>query len=218
MVDAALKQMGKDITLTEVLINSKNISAKLDDINRVTAGMKDEFVNDSKAMKEAVEKVSKIVASLVEHLNESKAHPEASVRPKEKKEKEVEHDNAEEPVPLVYYVMSRKYQTISIAKSEWKKTYHIEKHEGAKDPDMFLRKNLDTLDEYKYVNFILISVGSNGITELNIEEDIRDLNNIACEQSKNLVHLAEEASIIHNIDAFIVEKPTRFDKKKSQRS
>ena len=116
MVDAALKQMGKDITLTEVLINSKNISAKLDDINRVTAGMKDEFVNDSKAMKEAVEKVSKIVASLVEHLNESKAHPEASVRPKEKKEKEVEHDNG-----LVYYVMSRKYQTISIAKSEWKK-------------------------------------------------------------------------------------------------
>ena len=66
-------------------------------MNRATADIKDDFKNDSKVMQEAVDKVSKNVASLVEHLEETKAHAEPSVRPKEKKENEVENDKVEEP-------------------------------------------------------------------------------------------------------------------------
>ena len=73
------------------------------------------------------------------------------------------------------------------------KTYHIEKNEDAKDPEMFLRKTLNTLEETKDAEFIIISVGSNAITKLNIEEDIKELNEKACEQSRNLVNIAEEA-------------------------
>ena len=77
---------------------------------------------------------------------------------------------------------------------------------------MFLRKTIDTLDDIRGLDFIIISVGSNDITRLNIEEDIKKLNDEACEQAVTLVKIAEEASKKHNIDVFIIEKPARFDK------
>ena len=58
---------------------------------------------------------------------------------------------------------------------------------------MFLRKTASTLEETKDAEFIMISVGSNDITKLNIEEDLKELNEKACEQSRNLVNIAEEA-------------------------
>ena len=68
---------------------------------------------------------------------------------------------------------------------------------------MFLRKTIDTLDDIRGLDFIIISVGSNDITRLNIEEDIKKLNGEACEQAVTLVKIAEEASEKHNIDVFI---------------
>ena len=92
------------------------------------------------------------------------------------------------------------------------KTFHIEKHPTSKDPEMYLRKNLDTLNNpQNETDFIIICVGTNDITKLNLDEEISDLNNIACEHSKNLVNQAQQAAQKHNIDVFIVERPARFD-------
>ena len=82
------------------------------------------------------------------------------------------------------------------------KTFHIEKHTNAKDPELFLKQNLAILGESTDIDYIIISVGTTDITKLNLEEDIGDLNNIACEHSKNLAHLANETSQKYNIDVF----------------
>ena len=71
---------------------------------------------------------------------------------------------------------------------------------------------MSTLEETKDAEFIMISVGSNDITKLNIEEDLKELNEKACEQSRNLVNIAEEASKKYDIDVFLVEKPARFER------
>ena len=55
-------------------------------------------------------------------------------------------------------------------------------------------------------------MGSKDTTKLNIQEDISVLNDKACEQSKNLALVLEEASKKHNTDVFVVEKPARFDR------
>ena len=77
---------------------------------------------------------------------------------------------------------------------------------------MYLRKNLDDLSlSASETDFIIISVGTNDITKLDLSQDISYLNNTACDHSKNIVELAYKASQTHNIDVFIVEKPPRFD-------
>ena len=55
-------------------------------------------------------------------------------------------------------------------------------------------------------------MGSKDTTKLNIQEDISVLNDKACEQSKNLALVLEEASKKHNTDVFVVKKPARFDR------
>ena len=93
------------------------------------------------------------------------------------------------------------------------KTYHIEKHDNARDPELYLKKNLSILDESSDIDFIILSLGTNDITKLNIEEDIGIVNDVACGHSKNLAHIADEISQKYNIDVFIVERPARFDKR-----
>ena len=91
------------------------------------------------------------------------------------------------------------------------KTFHIEKHTNAKDPELYLKKNLDILKEHDDIDFIVISVGTNDITKLNLSEELGYLNDAACDHSKNLAHIANGISQKHNIDVFIVERPARFD-------
>ena len=214
--------------IKEVLNDSKNISAKLDEVNRATMDIKDDIKGDSKVMKEAVDKISKDITRLVEHLQETKSDVEPSVRPKDQKKNEVENDGNEDLEIEILEPKRRKgiFFSSSIAlqcdaqklsndinsKIRIEKTYHIEKHEDAKDPELFLRNTLNILDETRDADFLIISVGSNDITRLDINEDISVLNDKACELSKTLVHIANETSRKHNVDVFIVEKPARFDK------
>ena len=193
------------------------------------------FLNEMKAVFESgnkilpeLHKISKNVSSLVEHLETPKVQAESSVRPKEKKKTDVGKDDNDDQEVLILEPKRRKglFFSSSIglqcdvqqlsndinSRIAITPTYHIDKHEEAKDPELFLRKTLDTLDDTTDVNFIIISVGSNDITKLNIQEDISVLNDKACEQSKNLALIAEEASKKHNIDVFVVEKPARFDR------
>ena len=229
----ARNEKAQDNAITEVLHDSQNIFAKLDEVTSATVDIKDDIKSDSIAMKEAVVKMSKDISSLVEHLEGTKAKVEPSVRPKEQRKTEVKddkEDNDDDREPEIEIIEPKRRKGIFFSSSiglqcdaqklsndinskiRIEKTYHIEKHEDAKDPDMFLRKTVDILDETKDANFIIISVGSNDITRLDIKDDISELNEKACEQSKLLVHIAEEASKKHNIDVFIVEKPARFDK------
>ena len=60
------------------------------------------------------------------------------------------------------------------------KTYHIEKHDNARDPELYLKKNVSILDESSDIDFIILSLGTNDITKLNIEEDIGIVNDVAC--------------------------------------
>jgi lysophospholipase L1-like esterase len=76
---------------------------------------------------------------------------------------------------------------------------------------LYLRKNLDILDESDEIDYIILSVGTNDITKLDLGEGIGDLIDSACEHSKNLVHLANQTSQKYDIDVFIVERPARFD-------
>ena len=230
---AARNKKAQDNAITEVLHDSQNIFAKLDEVTSATVDIKDDIKSDSIAMKEAVVKMSKDISSLVEHLEGTKAKVEPSVRPKEQRKTEVKddkEDNDDDREPEIEIIEPKRRKGIFFSSSiglqcdaqklsndinskiRIEKTYHIEKHEDAKDPDMFLRKTVDILDETKDANFIIISVGSNDITRLDIKDDISELNEKACEQSKLLVHIAEEASKKHNIDVFIVEKPARIDK------
>ena len=89
-------------------------------------------------------------------------------------------------------------------------TYHIEKVE-AKDPDLNLKQNLKLeLEKNQNIDFIIIAIGSNDISNLSIEEKgIGDLTTDACNQSKHIVHLANEASEKYNIEVFVVEKKTK---------
>ena len=216
----------------------RNIVAKLGEVGKATLDIKEDIKSDSDNMKAVIEssnkilpalnKISENVSSLLEHMDTPKAQAEPSVRPKEKKKNYVEKDVTDDQEVLILEPKRRKglFFSSSIglqcdvqqlsndinSRIAVTPTYHIDKHEDAKDPELFLKKNLDTLDETTGVNFIIISVGSNDITRLNIEDDIRVLNDKACEQSKNLALLAEETSKKHNIDVFVVEKPARFDR------
>ena len=224
-VAAAVNEKAQNNVITEVLNDSKNIFAKLDEVSSATVDIKDGIKSDSKDMKDAVGKISKDIASLVEHLEETKTKVEPSVRPKEPKQNENEDEEPEieiiEPKRRkgIFFSSSiglqcdaQKLSNDINSKIRIEKTFHIEKHEDAKDPELFLRNTLNILEENKDANFIIISVGSNDITRLDINKDISELNEKACEQSKSLVHIAQEASNKHNIDVFIVEKPARFDK------
>ena len=91
------------------------------------------------------------------------------------------------------------------------KTFHIEKHTNSRDPELFLRKNLEVLNQEDDIDFIIISVGTNDITKLDLSEELEVINDVACGHSKNLAHIANELSQKYNIEVFIVERPARFD-------
>ena len=149
------------------------------------------------------------------------------MRPKEQKKNDIEETNDKDDIEIlepkrrkgVFFSSSiglqcdvQRLSNDINSRISVEKTYYIEEHKEAKDPDLFLKKTIENLDEVDDIDFIILSVGSNDITKLNIEEDIKHLNEKVCEQSVTLVNIAEETSKKHNVDVFIVEKPARFDK------
>ena len=63
------------------------------------------------------------------------------------------------------------------------------------------------------VDFIVISVGSNDITFLDVDEDVRKLNKDALGHTAVLVDLAEKTAETLGIDVFITVRPARYDTK-----
>ena len=232
-----------DKLMQDFMADSKNICAKLDEVNKVTIDIKDDLAkmdhkSASKELKTIVENsekllpvlstINKKVSSLVEHMEAPLPPEQPSVRPKEKIGNKDASTNKEGQTDKVDEIEIRKgiFFSSSIglqcdlrdlqnnlnSEIHTVKTFHIEKHTNAKDPEMFLRKNLDILDESGHIDYIILSVGTNDITKLDLGEDIGDLIDTACEHSKNLVHLANQTAQKYNIDVFIVERPARFDK------
>ena len=184
--------------------------------------------------------INESIAKVVTRMDTFPAHTEQpSVRPKDKKEENVktpsDKNNTEEVVVVddveefktvekkirkgIFFSSSIGLQCDLVDLQERldseiyaEKTFHIERHTDARDVEMYLRKNLDDLSQSaSETDFIIISVGTNDITKLDLSQDISYLNNTACEHSKNIVELAYKASQTHNVDVFIVEKPPRFD-------
>ena len=91
-VVAAVNEENQVNAIKEVLNESKNISATLEEVSRATVDIKDEIKSDFKVMKEAAHKISEDISSLVEHLKETKSNVEPSVRPKEQNKNEVGED------------------------------------------------------------------------------------------------------------------------------
>ena len=92
-------------------------------------------------------------------------------------------------------------------------TYHIVKRVGARDPELNVKENLKVeLEKRKDIDFLIVATGSNDITYLDIEnKSVSELTTIACNQSRDLVHMLNEAALKHNLDVFVVEKPPRDD-------
>ena len=97
------------------------------------------------------------------------------------------------------------------------KTFHISQHSDAKDPEKYLKNMIDAnLSEDDDTAFVVFAVGSNDITKLNIEEDtLVTLNNKACDQSRELVRLADYTAQKFGVDVFVLERPPRYDKEKN---
>ena len=91
-------------------------------------------------------------------------------------------------------------------------TYHIEKSQKSQDPELYLKKVLETELKEANVDFAIVSVGANDVTDLDLNEnDFTTLINVACDQSKNIVHMVEHAAKRYDIDIFVVERPPRSD-------
>ena len=91
-------------------------------------------------------------------------------------------------------------------------TYHIEKHSESRNPENYLNKMLDDELEATKVDFAIIAVGANDISDLDHDNlDLNELNTAASDHSKNVVFLATRAAKKHNIDIFIVERAPRND-------
>ena len=84
---AAVTEIKQDKVINEVLKEGKNISAKLDEVNRVTGNIKEDIRSDSLNLKELIVKVSNTVSGIAEQLEGNISCSEASVRPKEQKKK-----------------------------------------------------------------------------------------------------------------------------------
>ena len=76
---------------------------------------------------------------------------------------------------------------------------------------MFQQSHSTELKETKF-DAAIISVGTNDVSELDIDnKNIVTLNNLASDQSKAIVHLAEYAARKFDIDVFILQRPPRCD-------
>ena len=79
-----------------------------------------------------------------------------------------------------------------------------------------LNTHLSTKDD---VDFIILCVGSNDITKLDTKgPDAHATNEAAIKHSSILVKLANKAAEKHKIDVFIMERPSRYDKKDLEKS
>ena len=92
-------------------------------------------------------------------------------------------------------------------------TYHIIENKTARNPDKYLSNMLKNHLKAGEVDFIVISVGSNDITFLDVDEDVRKLNKDALGHTAVLVDLAEKTAETLGIDVFITVRPARYDTK-----
>ena len=87
-------------------------------------------------------------------------------------------------------------------------TYHILRSNKSRDPKLFLKRALETELKNANVDFAIVSVGANDVTDLELEaHDNSTLIDDACYQSKNLVRMVEIAANRFNVDIFVVERP-----------
>ena len=97
-------------------------------------------------------------------------------------------------------------------------TYHIIENKTARNPDKYLSNMLKNHLNAGEVDFIVISVGSNDITFLDVDEDVRKLNKEALGHTAILVDLAEKTAETLGIDVFItVRLPDMIQRIKIQK-
>ena len=92
-------------------------------------------------------------------------------------------------------------------------TYHIIENQTAPDPEKYLTNMLNSHMKEGEADFIILSVGSNDITFLSNDKDVCKLNKEALEHSAVLVDIAKETADKFGIDVFVIERPSRYDKK-----
>ena len=51
-------------------------------------------------------------------------------------------------------------------------TYHIEQNEKARDPELYLKKNLQKIEDKSDLDFLIIATGTNDITVLDVENSL----------------------------------------------
>ena len=156
--------------LGEFLTNSQTIFTKLDNITSihmdagdvaavletVKKGQVDEalmqaFLSDSKNISEKLNEVNKVTKDIKDDLAKFETKTES-------KELKTVVESAEKMMPVL--------DTISRICTV--KTFHIEKHDNARDPELYLNKNLSILDKSSDIDFVILSMGTNDITKLNI--------------------------------------------------
>ena len=98
---AAVTEIKQDNVINEVLKEGKHISAKLDEVNRVTVNIKEDIRSDSMNLKDLVVKVSNTVSGIAEQLEENKTYSEASVRPKEQKKNDIKETNDRDDIEIL---------------------------------------------------------------------------------------------------------------------
>ena len=176
-------------------------------------------------------------SSLVESLNSAnkespkETQAEPSVRPKERvgAEKANNTKKPENESDIEVEVINAKKRGIFYASSiglrcnlidlqekldsemKFEKTYHIKEEPSATDLELNLVENMKKLEKESDVDFLIISTGTNDISKLDLNKHIADLNTAACDQARDIVHIANQAAQKYNIDVFIVEKPPRID-------
>ena len=227
--------------LVDLLEENKSLIVKVEEVRDITNSLKKDIDDRDKALNAVIENTAKELGKQVAAvLTTVKSSPnfQPSVRPKqsEKTESPQNEPNVLEPEvtpqPEIVEVTLRKglFMTSSIGLKldmydlqdrldcdiASVKTYHIEYNATAKNPDMHLKQNLTKLEGEKDLDFVVISTGTNDITVLDAENgDMSEMINKACNQTKHLVELANEAAQKHNLDVFVVERPPRGDVNKN---
>ena len=98
-------------------------------------------------------------------------------------------------------------------------TYRIDEKQPSRDPELYLKNLLDIELKDEQFDFAIVSVGANDISDLDIEAtDFGTLTNVACDHSKDIVHLAGAAAKKFNLEMFVVERAPRLDDEKDTKS
>ena len=91
-------------------------------------------------------------------------------------------------------------------------TYHIERQAHLSEPSPYLALQINEV-MCKKVDFVIIQVGSNEMTNLDLSSDKQKLFDTIQEDCDKLINIAKHLVTEYEIDVFISEKPPRFDQK-----